>query len=502
MRTLLVVITLFLGVYSGAQLNIHQDLIPYLDQKLAPFYHGVASGDPTEESVIIWTKVTLDQKVKKADISWELAEDISFNTIIQKGKGQVNANSDFSLKVDVSGLKAGKKYFYRFHYKDKNSIIGETRTLPNNASEISIAFTACSNYEWGYFNNYRFIAEDEEIDLVVHLGDYIYEYGIGSYGDTSIGRMNVPEGEIVTLNDYRTRYSLYRLDPDLMKAHQMKPFVTTWDDHEIANNAYDEGAQNHQKEEGDWYERASAARKAYYEWLPVRKKKDEPLYRSFSIGRLADLIILDTRMGGRTAQVDNMDAPNFQDTNRTILGKEQYKWFMDELNSDHEWKIVGNQVPFGPLYFPGEERGEKYMDGWDGYPYEQHRLMNSLKTIDNVVFVTGDCHRSFALENDLEGTADKSDNVSVEFVVTSITSANADEYMPMEDALAENESYLANNPHMSYANSTDHGYLVLHVSKEKVVADFIYATTIRSTEAEKKLEKSVTVKEGEKSLQD
>lgn len=500
MKRLLLLFTLVFSIVANAQLNIHPDLLPHLNEKLAPFYHGVASGDPTAESVIIWTKVTLDKKEKKALILWEVAEDASFESIVAHGKKTVTAASDFSLKIDVSGLDPGRDYFYRFHYKDKVSLVGETRTLPKDASEISIAFAACSNYEWGYFNNYRFIAEDKDIDLVVHLGDYIYEYAIGVYGDTSIGRINVPAGEILTLSDYRTRYSLYRLDPDLMRAHQMKPFVTTWDDHEIANNAYDEGAQNHQEGEGDWHIRASAARKAYYEWLPVRKQKSEPLYRSFSIGTLADLIILDTRLEGRTEQVEDMLAPNFQDSSRTILGKQQYDWLIDELNGKQEWKIIGNQVPFGPLYFPGDQRGEKYMDGWDGYPYEQRRLMHELESKENVVFVTGDYHRSFALENDLEGTADESDNVSVEFVVTSITSANADEYMSKEDALAENESYLTNNPHMNYANSTGHGYLVLHISQEKVVADFVYASTVRSQDAEKRTERSVTVNRGVKVL--
>ena len=342
------------------------------------------------------------------------------------------------------------------------------------------------------------MSEDKAIDVVVHLGDYIYEYAVGKYGDTTIGRLNVPDKEIISLNDYRTRYSLYRLDKDLMKLHQLKPFMTTWDDHEIANNAYMDGAQNHQKNEGDWYTRKAAATKAYYEWLPVNKKPESHLYRSFAIGKLINLLLLDTRIDGRTSQVDSMSASNYFDTTRSILGKEQYNWLTNSLDNSYCWNILGNQVPFGPLFQPDKIKGALYMDGWDGYPYEREKFVNYLKKhqLKNLVIVTGDYHSSFAMETNLQGTQDTSDNVAVEFVVTSITSANDDEYANDKEVAEAKELYLKNNPHMKYCNNKDHGYLVLKVSKDELIAEFNYASTVKKPEATKITEKVYHVKSG------
>lgn len=480
-------------------LNIDQNLIKFLNETKAPFYHGVASGDPTENRVILWTRVTLPTDIDKASVSWELAEDSTFSSLINKGDTITDSEQDFTVKIDATELDPGKKYYYRFKYKDIYSVIGQTKTLPEGNAPIDIAFASCSNYEWGFFNNYRFIAEDSEIDLVVHLGDYIYEYAPGVYGDTTIGRINIPAHELVTLDDYRTRYSEYRLDKNLAEAHQFKPFITTWDDHEIANNAYDEGAQNHQEDtEGNWEERKEAARKAYYEWLPIRVKPKENLYRSFKIGSLAELVILDTRLTERTEQVEATTAENYTDSTRTILGEKQFYWLVNKLEGPETWKIIGNQVPFGPLYLPDTLKQEKYMDGWDGYPFERNKLAKYLKDnrIKNTVLVTGDYHASIVLENDLEATKDTSDNVAVEFVVTSITSANDDEYGTKEQCDSVKALYYKNNPHLKYINNTDHGYLVLHVSSDRIICDYVYASTIRDLNATKRIERSFTVENG------
>lgn len=504
MKTVLAALCLVVAGWGSAQsnLNIHPDLLGYLDAEMAPFYHGVASGDPTTSSVILWAKVTLDKTIEKAKVQWELALDRDFKKVVRKGKMTTSEVDNFVVKPDATGLQANTKYYYRFSYKGVFSLVGETKTLPETNTGIDIAFASCSNFEWGYFNNYRFMAEDTTLDLIVHLGDYIYEYGVGGYGDTSLHRWNVPNHEIKSLDDYRTRYSLYRLDKDLIRAHQLKPFITTWDDHESANNSYDEGAQNHQEAtEGNWDDRAKAARKAYYEWLPVRKINDEPLYRSFSIGTLVKLIVLDTRLGGRTIQME-MDDAQFNDPERTILGKEQYAWFVDNLSdAQYTWKIVGNQVPFGPIYLPDSVRGIKYMDGWDGYPYEQKRVQEVLKNTDNVIFVTGDFHQSFAFENNPNALASSDENVSLEFVVTSITSANVNEYVSDEEAQAEQDTYLKFNPHMKYANSTDHGYVVFRISEEEIVSEFVYATTILKPEAAQHIEQRFRVRKGEKRLE-
>ena len=501
MKTILFSLTLLLAtkfMVAQTNLNIDSDLLVHLDKNLAPFYHGVASGDPTQNSIIIWTKLTLDKEIKTAQVDWEICTDKACKKVLKNGSLLTSDDLDFTVKILVNDLKPYTKYYYRFKFNNVYSIIGQTKTLTANLDAYKIAFASCSNYEWGYFNNYRFMAEDDSIDLVVHLGDYIYEYAVGKYGDTTIGRLNVPNKEIISLSDYRTRYSLYRLDKDLLKLHQLKPFITTWDDHEIANNAYVDGAQNHQKTEGDWYQRKANATKAYYEWMPVNKKAEKHLYRSFAIGNLINLIILDTRIEGRTVQSNNVTDKDFSDTSRTILGKEQYDWLTQKLENKAVWNIIGNQVPFGPMYQPDTIKGALYMDGWDGYPYEREKLIKFLGKINlkNLVIVTGDYHSSFAMETDLIGTKNTNDNVGIEFVVTSITSANDDEYESPETVNILKELYLKNNPQMKYCNNTGHGYLVLNVSKDELLATFVYSSTIKKTEATKNIEKTYKVKSG------
>lgn len=501
---ILFTISSYFSAYSqpkeAANLAIHPKLIPLLNEKLAPFYHGVASGDPTQTSVIIWTCITLNKNVESASLNWEVATDSFMNNIIQSGEVITNKVLGFTVKVDVENLKEDSRYYYRFKYKDHFSIIGHTHTLPLKPERFSIAFVSCSNYEWGFFTNYRFIAEDTTINLVVHLGDYIYEYAPAVYGDTSLGRVNVPAKEIITLDDYRTRYSLYRLDKDLMKVHRYKPFITTWDDHEIANNGYLDGAQNHQANEGNWHVRKAAAKQAYYEWLPVRDNTYHELYRSFQFGSLFNLIVLDTRLAGRTAQVPNEANVHYTDSSRTILGKDQYNWLTKQLRDKNTtWKIIANQVPFGPMFRPTlEGKKEKYMDGWDGYPYERAKLIKTIgdEKLKDIVFVTGDFHSSFAFENALEATASSNDNVSVEFVVTSISSANDDEWFSADTVKLARQLYYEFNPHCRYVNNKDHGYLVLTIEKETITSDFYYASSIKTKQASKRLEESFIVNKG------
>lgn len=492
----ILVINLF-PLKAQVDLNIHPDLVPLLDKNLAPFYHGVASGDPTQNSIIIWTRITLPKTIEQVSVKWEIATGSAFKEIIKFGETMTDEKSDFTVKADITELEENTIYFYRFSYNQIYSIVGQTQTLPKNPDSYNIAFASCSNYEWGYFNNYRFIAEDIDVNLVVHLGDYIYEYAPNGYGDTTIGRINVPAKEITTLYDYRTRYSLYRLDKDLMKLHQMKPFITTWDDHEIANNGYVEGAQNHQPKEGDWQARKSSGKQAYYEWLAIRDNSYHQLYRSFKLGDLMELIILDTRIAGRTKQVDNESDSNFNDSTRTILGKVQYDWLHNKLSDKTTtWKIIGNQVPFGTLYQPDfRGKADKYMDGWDGYPFERKKLIQMIQkeNYKNIVWVTGDYHCSFAFENDLNATDDTKDNVSVEFVVTSITSANDDEGMQRDLAILGQKEYLKFNPHCRYVNNVDNGYVIVKIEKDKLRASFYYSETIKKPSNIKRKEKTFVV---------
>ena len=197
-------------------------LLEHLNPDLKPFYHGVASGDPTNSAVVIWTRVTPSFKASEVSVDWEVSRTPDFSVTLQEGTFRTGPERDYTVKVDVKDLEAGQHYYYRFKAEEQYSLVGETNTLPQDPEEMRIAFASCSNYEWGYFNAYAAMAADEDIDLVVHLGDYIYEYAVGVYGDTSLGRFNVPDKEITALQDYRTRYSLYRLDPDLQAAHQKK----------------------------------------------------------------------------------------------------------------------------------------------------------------------------------------------------------------------------------------------------------------------------------------
>ncbi|MBX2961178.1 MAG: alkaline phosphatase D family protein [Cyclobacteriaceae bacterium] len=280
-----------------------------VDPTLKPFYHGVASGDPLHDRVIIWTRVTPEDSLPTIDVDWEVSTDQNFTSIKTKGKVTTSPARDYTVKVDVTGLSSDQTYYYRFKALGTTSMAGRTKTSPIDMKDsLKFAVVSCSNWEFGYFNAYARIAE-KELDAVLHLGDYIYEYGTGKYGDTTIGRINMPLHEIISLQDYRTRHSQYRLDEGLRQVSLMHPFIAIWDDHEVANDTYAEGAQNHQPEEGDFNERKQAAKQAYYEWIPIRE--GEKHYRTFSYGKLADIIMLDERLAGRTKQAEGKTTLNY-----------------------------------------------------------------------------------------------------------------------------------------------------------------------------------------------
>lgn len=453
----------------------------YWKQEMAPFYHSVASGDPLSDAVIIWTRVTPEYE-GPVEVKWTIATDAQLKNGIKEGTFTTTKESDYTVKVDVTGLEADTYYYYQFEALGKASPIGRTKTAAEAAiDEVKLAVVSCSNYEAGYFNAFGKIAEIDNLDAVLHLGDYIYEYEVGRYGDTTLGRHHLPNKEIVELQDYRTRYAQYRLDEDFQRAHQMHPFITIWDDHEITNNAYKTGAQNHQpEEEGDYDIRKNVARQAYYEWLPVREQQEKQLYRSFDYGNLVDLIMLDERLAGRSPQVDSITQPEFESEDRSMLGKEQLAWFKEQLiNSDATWKVIGNQVIFSKLDISALGwRGVINTDAWDGYPAEQNDIINFIKTnqVENVVFVTGDTHRAWAFEvpESIESyKQDSTATVAVEFGSTSITSANTDEYTSVDTVLMIEKRSMdpAYNPHMKYNNQRDHGYLLLTLNEQEAIAE-------------------------------
>ncbi|MBO2644187.1 alkaline phosphatase D family protein [Shewanella algae] len=339
----------------------------------ADFLHGVASGDPTQDAVIIWTRVT-PQTAGDVRVSWQVSRDGAFSDLVTTGEMVTNAERDYTVKVDAIGLESGSRYFYRFMTGDKTSTVGMTKTLPEGAVDsVKLAVMSCANFPAGYFNVYELAAQRDDLDAMLHLGDYIYEYGRGGYASehaADLGREVLPAGELLSLSDYRTRYGQYRGDASLQKLHAKLPFITVWDDHEVANDTWKDGAENHNQGEGDFDARKQAALQAYFEWLPIRPWREgnhEEIYRSFSFGDLLDLHMLDTRVLARDKQLDygNYLDPatgafndqqflaDVTDTQRTLLGQTQLLWLQGKLlQSSAKWQLLGQQILMGRMMLP------------------------------------------------------------------------------------------------------------------------------------------------------
>lgn len=343
------------------------------------FEHGVASGDPLQDRVILWTRLTPSDSSARLQVTWEIALDQQFKQIIKTDKVTTAAAQDFTVKVDAIGLKPNQTYFYRFVFGDKISPVGQTKTLPTSTSKVSFAVCSCSNYPAGYFYVYREMAK-QNVDVVIHLGDYIYEYGADGYATEDAAKLGrtLPSNndkEIIKLDDYRKRYALYRKDKDLQALHHRHPFIVIWDDHELANDAWREGAENHTEEtansknEGKFSERKLAALQAYFEWMPIRPIDDQhiKIYRQFDFGNLVQLTMLDTRIIARDQQLDYVDymtanglnSAKFQAdlTNpaRTLMGYTQRDWLLGKLQqSNATWNVLGQQILMAKMFIPAE----------------------------------------------------------------------------------------------------------------------------------------------------
>lgn len=473
------------------------------------FQHGVASGDPLTDAVILWTRLTAEEA--SVEVWWEIGVDTAFRRRVQVGTLTTDARRDFTVKIDVQGLEPGKTYYYRFKALGRTSPIGRTRTAPTgDVSRLRFGVVSCASLAHGYFHVYRELAEELDLDAIFHLGDYIYEYGNSSYGSI---REYEPDHEIVTLDDYRTRYSQYRRDPDLQAIHRQHPFITVWDDHESANNSYKDGAENHDPEtEGAWEARKAAAIQAYTEWLPIRDGEDGKIFRSFSYGNLADLIFLDTRLWGRDEPNDRLIGPApEEEPGRTLLGEDQATWLEDQLKlSQARWKVVGQQVMMAHLKAagaPNSEGGGSLVnhDQWQGYPGSQRRFLGLLEQehIDDVVVLTGDIHSGWA--NDLsldpnEPTAYDPESghgsLAVEFVTSSVTSPGFP--AGLEQIV---QAALAENPHIQYANVTQRGYVILDLSQERAQgAYYVYDDITQPSGATRSLDAVYATRSGENHL--
>ncbi|MBB4892884.1 alkaline phosphatase D [Streptomyces olivoverticillatus] len=473
------------------------------------FLHGVASGDPLPDGILLWTRVTPTPDAVPGsgrggavEVGWQVAEDADFARVVAHGTATATAAADHTVKADVRGLRPATGYFFRFTVARGNDAVhsptGRTRTAPaHDAATAGLRFgvVSCANWESGWFSAYRHLAARRDLDAVFHLGDYIYEYKSGEYPALKYGvRKHSPEHEIITLADYRTRHGTYKTDPDLQAVHHAHPFVAIWDDHEFANDSWSGGAENHTPGvEGDWADRMAAAKQAYFEWMPVRPSIEGTTYRRLRFGKLADLHLMDLR-SFRSQQVKAGNG-SVDDPDRTITGRAQLDWLKEGLSaSDTTWRLVGNSVMISPFAFgalPAHilEPLTKLLglpaggiaaetDDWDGYTHDRRELLGHLSdhAIRNTVFLTGDIHMAWANDVPLEAaTYPHSPSVAAEFVVTSVTADNLDDtlHVPQHTvSLAAVAAVRAANRHAKWIDMDAHGYGVLDVTAERAQMDY------------------------------
>lgn len=477
MKKLYFVLTLFVATFAFSQ----QPHRVATQSCLKPFYHGVASGDPLSDRVIIWTRVTPDsnQINQSIVVSWRVATDTGMTAIVNSGALLTDSSADFTIKVDVTGLNPNTYYYYEFQTGTYLSPRGRTKTNPVGSSVDSLRFAlvSCANFEAGWFNSYASLLQRQDFDAVLSLGDYIYEYNTGGYSpNAAVNRQWSPANEIISVADYRMRYSTYRLDNDLQRLHQQFPFIIIYDDHEFANDAWMNGAQNHTPgTEGPWSDRKAMAYKAFFEWQPIRQinaSNPNQIYRTIKYGDLVELMMLDTRIIGRDLQAGTSGSTVTSST-RQLLGTTQYSWLTSKLSTTTcQWKVLGQQVMMAPLQVFGVGFNG---DQWDGYPAERDRVYNYVLTnnISNMVVITGDIHSSWA--NDLPTASYNSStgggSAGVEFVAPSVTSPGL--------SISGGASVIqAANSHIKYCNLTLHGYVIMDINKTRTQADWFHVTTI------------------------
>ncbi|ELA9843414.1 alkaline phosphatase D family protein [Vibrio parahaemolyticus] len=500
------------------------------------FEHGVASGDPTQTQVIIWTRVTT--AASYVDVSWQVASEMEFSNVVQSGVFTTDTGRDFTVKVDVQNLNANSQYYYRFIVGEMMSEVGQTQTLPEDGVEkASMAVVSCANYPAGYFHVYREILNQHEqspFDVVLHLGDYIYEYGAGGYASedaAALGREPSKGAECITLDDYRKRYAQYRQDADLQALHAKLPMIAVWDDHELANDTWKNGAENHQDDEGSFIDRRAAAAAAWTEWLPVRENtfSNMLIYRQFSFGNLVNLMMLDTRLVGRDKPLDyfSLSAPTMEaigglvaqsrSADRELLGTEQLAWLMNEFNThDAKWNVLGQQVLMSRMELPSsvmtamfqlftsteEKKTEALLavntaitgyladpsadpislpynlDAWDGYYVEREKVYQLAKASSgNFVCLAGDTHNAWASE-----LKDVSNNpIGVEFATSSVSSPGLEEYLALDPvAIAQMEYTL---PHLvselQWADIKQRGFMRVTFTADAAQSTWYLVSTIK-----------------------
>jgi len=504
------------------------------DGPLAVFAHGVASGDPDQSSVVIWTRVS--NLTGPVDVDWYVATDADFQDIVASGQLTTDESRDYTAKVVAGGLQPGQVYHYQFAVKDTTSMAGQTKTLPvGHLEQLVIAVATCSNFPFGYFNAYEVISNDAEIDVVAHLGDYIYEYSREGYGGETgrrIGREHEPANEIVSLADYRERHAQYKTDPGSLAMHARHPLIVIWDDHETANNPWMGGAENHQPEEGDWLERRSASLKAYFEWMPIRDPAPglalEQYWRHYKFGDLVSLITLESRHSGRSEQIEYPVEPRFETSaeaqefystvvgapGRNFLSAEMEAFLAEEIkesvDAGRRWRVIGNQSvmakslapklddPFfeqlwdqvdeagrntlesvqhiGELSVPGD------LDSWDGYPEARERFYQVAKDAGahDLLVISGDSHSYWANElYDDDGLS-----MGVELGSTGISSPRSLLTLGQEGLRHYDEQMASQNKEIVWTNGRHRGFIRLVINHDGATADYVTVSNVETRDYE------------------
>lgn len=446
-----------------------------------PYTLGVASGDPASDGFVIWTRLAPDpvngggMGVDPVKVQWEVAEDEGLRRVVKRGESVASPELAHSVHVEVEGLQAGRPYWYRFRAGDAVSPIGRAITMPSLQStpdKLRMAFASCQDYHY-YYTAYQHMSEEKDLDLVFHLGDYIYESGVRT--TESPRKHNGPE--IMTLQDYRNRYALYKTDKHLQRMHAQCPFIVTWDDHEVDNN-YAGSLDQDGTFPPEFLKRRAGAYQAYYEHMPLRAFSrpvgpDMQLYRRIAYGRLADFFVLDTRQY-RSNQVcgDKNGAPcdGFFDPRSTMLGDQQERWLQDAMvGSSSQWNVLAQQVILSGLNVARDGSGQAYsMDQWSGYYTARNQLTKFLDDakVQNPVVITGDVHSNWVSEVPLDYMDQKSKSVAAEFVGTSITSSG--DGTPNREL---RERFLSQNPWLKHHNA-QRGYVSCTVTPKSWRADY------------------------------
>ncbi|MGB5484089.1 alkaline phosphatase D family protein [Parasphingorhabdus sp.] len=508
------------------------------------FTHGIASGEPSQNSILLWTRFvgTCDNR-----LTVEIAENIDFSGPKISGEIVAQAERDHIAKITIDGLNPDQWYFYRFIAPDGTvSQIGRTRTLPEGATRrFNIGVVGCSNLPFGYFNAYAHAAQNRDLDLMIHTGDYLYEYPIGTYPSNEqalAGRMIQPSHEMVQLADYRLRYAAYRSDPDLQRLHQILPMIAMWDDHEFANDAYKDGAENHDASEGNWSTRKRVAERVYREWMPVSDRNhSDPLWSEYQIGDLATIFLTESRIGARNQPVDLVAALKgqqdvqkaletfrddvWQDPAREMIGGEQEAWLAAAMQkskaSGTKWQVWSQQCVMGELKLPQEATNwvaddapafaKKRLevgamaakiglpinfDAWDGYPQARERALKIAQQAEaDLIVLSGDSHNAWAFDLATDDGA-----AGVEFGGHSVTSPGIESYLSGAKPDVAGRALVETNPQLQWTDTAHRGYMTVTLTPEKATSTWHFLDTIRAKSIALTGSKSQTVLRGRNRL--